>query len=208
MSSSNLKLRAAGAVAVLAGLALALSCRGFFVKPTLSSLAVGPATPNIFVGTIDNTVQMFAVGTFNDGSTGTTPVTWSITPAGVADLTAGGLATSQSTGTATITATSSTNPAITGTQPLTVSIACTSAITITPSTGALTADAITISFMASCNGGQDITASATWVSSNTGIATVSAGVVSATQTEDGTFTITASSNGITSNPVTITASGF
>jgi trimeric autotransporter adhesin len=210
MSSSNVKLRAAGALAVLAGLALAVSCRGFFVKPTLSSLAVGPATPNIFVGTIDNTVQMFAVGTFNDGSTGTTPVTWSITPAGVAEITAGGLATAQTTGTATITATSSTNPAITGTQPLTVSIACTSAITITPSTGALSPNAPSASFTASCNGGQDITDTATWVSSNTTIATVSAGVVTATQTAgaDGTFTITASSNGVTSNAVSITATGF
>jgi trimeric autotransporter adhesin len=215
MSSMNSQLRLMGAFAALATLALAISCRGFFVKPTLSSLAIGPVSPSIFTGNVDNTVQMFAVGTFNDGSNGSTPVTWSISGTGtggtaVATISPGGLVTAQATGTGTITAASNILPSITGTQPITVSVACTSAPVISPTSGTLTPNQPTLPFTASCNGGQDITSVATWLSSNTLIATVSAGVVTAIATtlDNGTFTITASSNGLTSAPVSITASGF
>ncbi|PYX46076.1 MAG: hypothetical protein DMG79_17600 [Acidobacteria bacterium] len=215
MSSIKQKLRLMGALAALATLALAVSCRGFFVKPTLSSLAIGPVSPTIFTGGTDSTVQMFAVGTFNDGSSGSTPVSWAVTGTGsggqnIATISPSGLVTAQATGTGTVTATSNLLPSISGTQPITVAVACTSAPIISPTSGALNNNQQTLSFTASCNGGQDITATATWVSSNTMIATVSAGVVTATaaQGQDGTFTITASSNGLTSAPVTITASGF
>ncbi len=43
MPSLKSKLRLICAFAALATLALAVSCRGFFVKPTLSSLVVTPA---------------------------------------------------------------------------------------------------------------------------------------------------------------------
>jgi hypothetical protein len=215
MSSTKQRIRLMGAFAALATLALAISCRGFFVKPTLTAIAVGPVSPTIFTGNLDNTVQMFAVGTFNDGSNSSTPVTWSITGTGadgqnIATVSASGLVTAQSVGTGTINAASNILPSITGTQPLTVSVACTTAPVINPSSGALSANATTLTFFASCNGGQDVTAVATWFSSNTAIATVSAGVVTAiaTQGADGTFYITATSNGLTSTQVLITASGF
>jgi hypothetical protein len=214
MSSMKPKLRLIGAFAALAILALAVGCTGFFVKPTLTALAVGPVSPTIFTGATNNTVQMFAVGTFNDGSSGNTPVTWSISGTGsgglnVATITSGGLVTAQDVGTGTITAASNLLPSITGTQPITVSVACTSTPVISPTSGTLTPNQPSISFTATCNSGQDITAVASWVSSNTGIATVSAGVVTAIATPlDGTFTITATSNGLTSAPVTIAASGF
>jgi len=215
MSSTKSQLRLMGAFAALATLALAISCRGFFVKPTLSSLAVGPVAPSIFTGSTDNTVQMFAVGTFNDGSNGSTPVTWSISGTGaggtaVATISPGGLVTAQATGTGTITAASNILPSITGTQPITVSVACTSAPVITPSSGSLSMTQQSLQFSASCNSGQDITAVATWFSSNTTIATINAGLLTATGTAnaDGTITITASSNGFTSTPVTVNVSGF
>ena len=215
MSSTKQRIRLIGACAALATLALAISCTGFFVKPTLTALAVGPVSPIIFTGNVSNTVQMFAVGTFNDGSSGTTPVTWSISGTGtdgtsVATITSGGLVTAQSSGTGTITASSNVLPSITGTQPLTVSVACTSAPIISPTSGSLTANEPSFPFTASCNSGQDITAVATWVSSNTAIATVSAGLVTATgnPNEDGTITITASVNGFTSTPATVNVSGF
>src|SRR5579859_5382566 len=117
--------RVVAAVAMLTILALAASCRGFFVKPTLSSIAVGPASPSIQTGSTNNTVQMFAVGTFNDGSTGNPAVTWSISPSNtVATISPGGLVTSVATGTATVTATATQNPSITGTQSLTVIVGC------------------------------------------------------------------------------------
>ena len=81
MSSMSQKVRLTGTFAALIALALAASCRGFFVKATLSSITVGPATPSIQTGTTNNTVQMIATGTFNDGSTGHPSVSWSITPA-------------------------------------------------------------------------------------------------------------------------------
>jgi hypothetical protein len=214
MSSRKSKLRLIGAFAALATLALAISCRGFFVNPTLTALAVGPVSPTIYTGNISNTVQMFAVGTFNDGSTGSTPVTWSISGTGtdgtlVATITSGGLVTAQSTGSGTITASSNVLPSITGTQPLTVAVACTSAPVISPTSASLTPNFPSYQFTASCNGGQDITAVATWVSSNTATATVSAGLVTATSTPtDGTLTITASANGFTSSPATVNVSGF
>src|SRR5689334_519665 len=99
MSSTKQTLRIAGAFAALAALALAASCRGFFVKPTLTSLSVGPASPSIQTGTSNNTVQMFAVGTFNDGSNGNPSVSWSISPAStVANINSTGLVTSVATG--------------------------------------------------------------------------------------------------------------
>lgn len=50
MSSSNQKLRAAGAVAVLLTLALAVSCQGFFPKATLQSISLQPQTPSFGIG--------------------------------------------------------------------------------------------------------------------------------------------------------------
>lgn len=214
MSSKKSKLRLIGAFAALATLALAVSCRGFFVKPTLTSLAVGPVSPIIYTGGVDNTVQMFAVGTFNDGSSGTTSVSWGVSGTDVsgnniATISSAGLVTAMNTGTGTITATSNLLPNISGTQGITVSVACTSQPVITPSSGSLSMTQQSIPFTASCNG-QDITAVASWVSSNTAIATIDAGLLVATAASglDGNITITAASNGLTSNPVTINVSGF
>ena len=221
MSSTKSQIRAIGALAVLATLAFAISCRGFFVKPTLSSLSVGPATPSIQTGTANNTVQMFAVGTFNDGSTGNPQVTWSIASGSgssgtVANISPGGLVTSESTGTATVTATATQNPAITGTQTVTVIVGCIQSITIQPTSANLTQSQSTTQLKATavtCSSSVpvDITSVATWTSSNTTIATVAAGLVSATQTSgaDGTITISASAGGITSSPnATVNVSGF
>ena len=217
MSSTKRKLRLMGAFAALATLALAISCRGFFVKPTLTAIAVGPLTPTIFVGATDNTVQMFAVGTFNDGSSSSTPVTWGITGTGtdgqpIATVTPGGLVTAQSSGSGTVTAASNILPSISGSQPLVVSIACTSAPIVTP-TGPVTLTSLSPSqaFTATCNGGQDISTVATWFSSNTAFATFSANVLTATEggsSSDGSFFITATANGFTSNQVQVTTSGF
>src|SRR6202008_1247699 len=107
MSSNRTNLRLIGAFAVLASLAFAASCTGFFVNPTLSSIAVGPASPTIETGSTDNTVQMTVFATNSDGSTSSNPsVTWTVTPTTVATVSKTGLVTSVATGTATVTATS------------------------------------------------------------------------------------------------------
>ena len=217
MSSTKSKLRTIGAFAALATLALAASCRGFFVKPTLTALAVGPVSPIIFTGNVNNTVQMFAVGTFNDGSnSSSTPVSWSITGTNattgqnIAIISASGMVTAQASGAGTITATSNVLPSISGSQPITVQVACTSAPILDTTTYTLTPSIPSVQIHASCNGGQDITDSATWVTSNTAFATVSQGLVTAigTSTSNGSFTVTAASNGFTSAPANLTTSGF
>jgi len=205
------------AFAALATLALAISCRGFFVNPTLSSLSVGPVSPTIFTGNVSNTVQMFAVGTFNDGSnSSSTPVSWGVTGTNgttgqnIATISASGLVTAQASGTGTVTATSNVLPSISGTQPITVSVACTSAPIVTPTSGTLTSLNPSITFTATCNGGEDISAVATWFSSNTTFATFSGDVLTATEApqSSGTFFITASANGFTSNQIQLSTSGF
>ena len=209
MLSKNSKLRLIGAFAALATLALAVSCKGFFVKPTLSSLSVGPPTPTIETGSTDNTVQMTAFGTNSDGSTtGDPSVTWSITPTTTATISSTGLVTSVSVGQATVTATSNQNPSLSGTQTVTVTVGCISAITIGPTSGSVTTNQPTFSISATattCNGSPDVTQVATWNSSNTNLATVSAGTVSIVSgiTTGGTVTITASIGSITSNAATI-----
>jgi hypothetical protein len=217
MSSTKQKLRLVGAFAALAMLALAVSCKGFFVNPTLSSISVGPATPTIETGTTNNTVQMTVFGTNNDGSTTTSPsVSWGITPTTVAKISSSGLVTSVGTGTATVTATSNQNPSITGTQPVTVTVGCIQSIAISPTSKTFSPSPGIQSFQftataTTCNGDVDITSFAVWSSSNTSEVTVSAGLATATQTAgmDNPVIISASSGGVTSTiNATITVTGF
>lgn len=76
MSSTKQKLRVAGAVAALAFLALAAGCTGFFVNPTLTGVSVGPSGLTL---NVNQTWQMTATGTYDDGSqkTLTSGVVWS-----------------------------------------------------------------------------------------------------------------------------------
>lgn len=216
MSSTKSKLRLVCAFAALATLALAVGCRGFFVKPTLTAVAVGPVSPTIYVGGVDDTVQMFAVGTFNDTSNASTSVTWGVTgtatngQSNIATITAGGLVTATNAGSGTVTATSNILPTISGTQPIIVSVACTSAPIVTPSTASLTELSPSQEFTATCNGGQDISTVATWFSSNTALATFSSDVLTAVEGSgnDGTLYITASANGFTSTQIKVQVSTF
>jgi hypothetical protein len=213
MFSPNSKLRLIGAFAALASLALAVSCRGFFVDPIISSLAVGPANPTIETGTTNNTVQMTVSGTNNDGSIADNPsVSWTITPTSVATISNDGLVTSASTGTATITATSNQNPSVSATQSVTVTVGCISAITLDPTSGNVSANSgTTVSITATattCNGSPNVTSVATWTSSNTSLATVAGGLVTAVPgiTTGGIVQITASIGNITSAAATINVS--
>jgi hypothetical protein len=194
---------------VLVALAFGVSCKGFFVKPTLSSISVGPATPTIETGTTNNTVQMSAFGTFNDGSTGTPAVTWSSSEPSIATISTSGLVTSATTGSTTITATAVQNPSISGTQSVTVTVGCIQSIAVTPTSASIfvTNSPNTQQFKAeatTCHGTVDITNIASWTSSNTSDATVTSGL--ATAVAAGTVGITATSGSITSNSATLTVS--
>ncbi len=210
MSSARHKLCLASALCGLAIVVAEVGCTGFFVNPTLSSLAVGPASPTIETGNTNNTVQMTVTGTNSDGSNAGHPsVAWSISDPTVATINSTGLVTSASVGTATVTATSNQNPSITGTQTVTVTVGCIQSIALSTYSGTVSGNQSTLSITAeamTCNGNQGVTNVATWTSSNTALATVSAGVVSIVPgiTSGGTVNITASVGSVVSPPAVIT----
>ncbi len=142
MSSLKQKLQLIGAFAALATLALAVSCRGFFTNPTLSSLTVNPATPNVEVGA---STPLTAYGVYSDGSGGyvTSNVSWSSSDTSVATVTGGGNATMTGVGIGTTTITAS-SQSVSGTTTATVFIAIT-ALTITPTSTSIE-NGVTVAF--------------------------------------------------------------
>jgi Bacterial Ig-like domain (group 2) len=147
MSSTKQKLRLAVAFAALATLALAISCTGFFVNPTVSSITIDPPNPTVSFGTNAPTQQMTAVATYSDGSTGSlnagtsctgSTVCWSSSDPTVASISTSGVLTGLSAGTTTITAASG---AITGTTTATAAEVVIS-MTITPVTAGITANGV------------------------------------------------------------------
>jgi hypothetical protein len=196
------KLALTLAFTVLVGLTFGVSCRGFFPKPTLQSLAVGPATPTLQTGNTNNIQQMTAVGTYDDGVRPDSKVTWSIadvTGTGVATVSTGGLVTAKSQGTASVTATSTEIPTISGSTTVTVTVPCIQSIAVTPVNPTVTQGS-TLQFTATastCNGAVNITDFATWNSSNTAAATINSSGLASTITP-GATNITAASAGVTS----------
>jgi len=128
-------LRLIGAFAVLGMLALAVSCKGFFVNPTLTQISISPNAPQVQVGM---TQGLSVYGTYNDGSTGqvTTGVSWSSSDSSVASFSSpsSNILNGVSSGTATITAQAQ---AVTATATATVFITITQ-ITISPTTANVT----------------------------------------------------------------------
>ncbi|MGC2476518.1 MAG: Ig-like domain-containing protein, partial [Candidatus Sulfotelmatobacter sp.] len=120
MSLKGSNLRLIGAFAALAALALAASCSGFFVNPTLTGVSVGPQSLSINVA---QTWQMSATGTYNDGSQKalTSGVSWSSSdPTTVSVGQTSGIVTGVQTGSATITASAGSCSACSGTSTVTV----------------------------------------------------------------------------------------
>jgi trimeric autotransporter adhesin len=216
-------LRIIGAFAVLGMMALGVSCRGFFVSPTVTSISIDPPNPAVSIGL---TQQLTAAGTDSDGNavtlsggtscTGDT-VCWSSSTPSVGSISTGGLLTGVSAGTTTITAASGTASA---TTTATVTLSNVTSITLGPnditsfslpeSTTATGSDCLTATATA---GGQtiDVTTSVTWQTGTSGIVTVENGVepmcVTA-QTTPGQTTVYATylsgTTTINSNSVTVT----
>jgi|ERR1039458_270328 hypothetical protein len=212
MSPIKHKLRLAGALAAILTLGLAVSCKGFFVNPILTTITVNPPTPSVTQGA---TEQMTATATYQDGSTSTlaggtscsgNTVCWSSSDTTVATISTGGLLAGVAQGTATITASSG---AITGTTTANVilasvtnfevcegtfgaTIACSSGST--PLTWSLpNTTGATEQFIAQgTSNGQtyDLTASSTWTvpSTATGITCTNSGTSPETCGDDGTAT--------------------
>jgi Bacterial Ig-like domain (group 2) len=217
MSSAKHKLRLAGAFAALATLALAVSCRGFFQNPTITSITIGPTGETIIPG---GTLQMTAAGVPSDGSPNqvvTDQCFWSSSNLAAATIDSKtGLVTAVETvsnppQTTTITAT---YQALT---PATATVSVCPAVTnLTISASPLsvqagTATTITFTATATFSGGvanQNVVDDVTWNISNTDLlSSITDGV--GTTSGDGTpetTTITATLCSVTStNAVTITA---
>lgn len=130
MSSTKQKLRLAGAVAALGTLALAISCRGFFVNPTLTAINISPAAPYV---PINQNQALSVYGTYNDGSTGqvTSGVTWSSSTPAVANFSSptSNLLQGLTLGTTTITANAQ---AVSATATATVYLTGITKITVSP----------------------------------------------------------------------------
>lgn len=120
---------AASAAATVLSL-LTLGCEGFFVDPVLTGLTVGPSV-TIQTG---NTLQMSAVGSYNDGTqkTITSKVYWSSGTPSIATINGSGMVTGLEPGQATITGASGT---VTGTATVTVAIGGLVSITVSTQDG-------------------------------------------------------------------------
>ena len=165
MSSPKHKLRLAGAIAALMTLALAVSCRGFFVNPTLTSIAISPTAPEVAINTqLSPALQVF--GTYDDGSRSQVKngVSWSSDTPLVASIDpASGVLTGVALGTATITASAE---GLSATATATVFLSGVTAITVTPNSGNVSiTTGLPADFTASAtaNGSPvDITGTASW----------------------------------------------
>jgi len=196
MLSSKKKVQIAGAFATLVLSAVGFGCKGFFVNPTLTAVTVGP-TATINQG---GTVQMSAVGTYNDGSTQTLKnVFWSSSDTSIATISTSGLVTGVSVGEATITGASGT---VSGTATVTVALSNVTGITVTPTSANAAVNGGTAEFTAKAtisNGNPvDVTATATWSTSDPTNVTVTQGQSPAI--------VTVESGATVGEVVTITAS--
>jgi hypothetical protein len=176
MSSTKSKLRLLGAFAALATLALAVSCRGFFVPEQLASITLSPTSPNVPLG---GTTQLTAYGTNTDSTSAgniTGKVSWSsssgavgVSSSGV--LTGNDLISTPATITAEyqgINATASATVCVqNGTNFLITLSATTVIVDDTP-----TATASTV--VSGISGPVDISSAVQWSTSNSGV-TISAG---------------------------------
>jgi len=163
------KLALTLAFTVLVALAFGVSCRGFFVKPVLTAISVGPTGQNLQQG---DTLQMSARGTYDTQNPQdiTGQVLWSSDNKSVATVAKGGLVTGVSApGTANISATLDT---LTGSASVAVVLTGVTAITITPHGPTNVKRGSTQDFTCAATvTGQsnpvDITASASWTTSDT-----------------------------------------
>jgi hypothetical protein len=173
---------------------LAVGCNGFFVSPVLTTMAVGPQA-TIQQG---STVQMSAVGTYNDGSSSqiTSSIYWNSSAPDVATVNGSGLVTGVLPGNTTITGASST---VTGSTTITVVLTGLTDITISPATLTVTGGTpVTYSATGTAGGQQlDITSSVTWTSSDPTVVTFVGHIATTKTVQVPTLvTIIASSNNI------------
>jgi hypothetical protein len=160
MLSTKRNLRAASAVVILLGLGLAASCRGFFPKATLQTIALQPPTPTFGVG-VTQTMQAWGTDSNNNRYQLTSGVEWQLSEPSSGTVATineqNGSMVGVNAGTITVTASSE---GLSGTTTATV-VEAVSSMTITPGTNSVPDDGATAAEFtvsgASTNGTQDIT---------------------------------------------------
>lgn len=161
MSAKKLKL--IGSFAVFLSLALAVSCRGFFVNPTLTALSVGPQNLQL---NVSQQFQMSATGTYSDGSqkTLTSGVTWSTSDSTTVSVgQTSGRATGVKIGSATISASAGSCSGCTGSTSVSVVLQGVTSITVTGGGQTVHTQSGGPAYLtALANGSIDITNTATW----------------------------------------------
>ena len=164
-----MRFKLIGAFAVLLSLALAVSCKGFFVNPTVSSITVGPSSVNIPVG---STQQMAATATYSDGSTGDVTsksgISWQSSDSTEATVTNTGVVKGIAAGSPSITAQLGT---VSGQTSVTITLTNVTGIVITPTTSNIQTNGGTATFQAMANvSGQatqiDVTSQVAWTISD------------------------------------------
>lgn len=151
------KFQLIGTLVALLTLALAASCRGFFVNPTITAVSVGPQNLSL---TVNQQWQMTATGTYSDGTQKqlNSGVTWTTSDAGTVSV---GQTTGQVTGlqvgSATISASAGSCSACSGSTTVTVAIQGVTSITVTPNNQSVTRNGTPVFFHALANGSTDIT---------------------------------------------------
>jgi hypothetical protein len=215
MSFRKQNLRLIGAFAALATLALAISCRGFFVNPTVTSLAIGPANLSLAPGT---SFQMVATATLSDGSTSdvTGKSVWTSSSPSVANFSAPGLlqaaqlsALTTLPGTTTVSASDGT--VTSSTQTVNVCpVVQTMQLTVNKGASATVpgGQQVTFQVLATFNGlsgTTDVTNNVTWTISNTAVLpSITDGLGTTVSGTPSTLTVFASLCGANSNTVTVT----
>jgi hypothetical protein len=157
--STGRKLPLALTCVAILGLAFAVSCRGFFVNPTLTSISVNPAAPQVDAG---KTLQLQAFGTYDDGSRKQikSGVSWSSDTPNIATVdTNSGILTGVAPGTAGITASAE---ALDGTATATVVLTDITSLTVTPTSWSIGQNGGSKDFNAIANGNIDVSTGATW----------------------------------------------
>ena len=174
--------------------------------PTVSSLAVSPASMSIGMG---STQQFVATAHLSDGTTKdmSSSVTWSSSDATVASIGASGLASGAAAGTVTISAQSGT---VHGSATLSVTAAAVNlqSITISPAASSMpinTSQQFTATGAYSDGSNSDLTNLVTWSSSTTSVATINPTGLASSLTS-GTTNISASLGSVSqSTSLTVTA---
>jgi hypothetical protein len=161
MFSGKQKLRVVGAAIALVVLALAMSCTGFFVNPTWTTITIQPPSPAVAVG-FSETLTAWGTDTNGNRQQITNKLVWSLSDSSTGGTVAtldpnSGVFTGVAAGTVTITASSE---GISGTATGTVAEEV-STMTITPQSTSVVDDGTSVAQFKVMSGSTDLTSQVT-----------------------------------------------